>query len=80
VAEESARGALAGNAVEISRSRDVVYCPSCRSDRMYRVERRGILQKSLFPFFGLFPWQCKECGAKLMLRKRNRRRRKHTGV
>jgi len=47
---------------------------------MYRLERRGIFQKNVFPFFGFYPWQCKGCGAEAMLRKRNRRRRKHTDV
>jgi predicted RNA-binding Zn-ribbon protein involved in translation (DUF1610 family) len=77
VAEESARGALAGNVVEMGRTRDVVYCPACGGDRMYRLERKGIIQKSIYPFFGFFPWQCKECGNEVMLRKRNRRKRKH---
>lgn len=66
------------NLVEVDRSRDLIYCPSCRSDRIYRLERRGILQKKLLPFFGFYPWQCKGCGAEVMLRKRNRRHRKHT--
>lgn len=76
VAEESARGALAENVVEMGRSSDLVYCPACGGDRMYRVERKGILQKRVFPIFGFYPWQCKECGAETQLRKRNRRRRK----
>lgn len=80
MAEESARGAPLENVVEMGRSRDAVYCPACRSDRMYRLERRGIFQKNVFPFFGFYPWQCKGCGAEAMLRKRNRRRRKHTDV
>jgi predicted RNA-binding Zn-ribbon protein involved in translation (DUF1610 family) len=80
VAEESARGALAGNVVEMGKSGDLVYCPACGGDRMYRLERKGILQKKMFPFFGFYPWQCKECGAEALLRKRKRRRRKRTAV
>jgi hypothetical protein len=74
------KGALAVSLVEADRSRDKVYCPACRSDRMYRMDRRGILQKNVFPFFGLFPWQCKNCQAEAMLRKRKRRHRKPTGA
>ncbi|MGA2339944.1 MAG: hypothetical protein ABSF75_08615 [Terracidiphilus sp.] len=77
MADESTWGTPAGNAVEMGRSSDAVCCPACRSDWMYRAERRGILQKSVFPYFGLYPWHCKGCGAEVMLRKRYRRRRKH---
>jgi len=80
VSEESARGALAGNVVEMGRKRDVVYCPVCGGDQVYRVERRGVLQKRIYPILGFYPWQCRECDAVVMLRKRNRRRRKHTAV
>jgi DNA-directed RNA polymerase subunit RPC12/RpoP len=74
VAEQSIRGTLARNAVELIEARDLVYCPACKGDRMYRMERKGIFQKSIFSRFGYFPWQCKECGIEVMLRKRNRRR------
>ena len=74
VAEQSIRGTLAGNLVEMVETRDVVYCPACRGDRMYRMERKGIIQKTIFSRFGFFPWQCKECGVEVMLQKRNRRR------
>ncbi len=77
---ESAREAPAGNIFEVSRNRDVVYCPACRGDRVYRVERKGLIEKKVFPIFGFYPWQCKDCGTELMLRKRKRRRRKHTDV
>ena len=77
MSEESARGALAAHVVEISKRKDLVYCPACGGDRMYRVERRGFLRKNVFPLVGFFPWQCKDCGNEAMLRKRNRRRRKH---
>ena len=74
--ENSASGAQAGNGVEIAQKRDVVYCPSCGGDRMYRTDRRGLLRRSVFPIFGLYPWVCKGCGREAMLRKRNRRRRR----
>jgi hypothetical protein len=47
---------------------------------MYRRERRGILEKNLFPVFGLYPWQCKGCGAEVMLRKRKRWHKKKTDI
>ncbi len=76
--ENSASGAPAENGVEIVRKRDVVYCPNCGGDRMYRVDRRGLLRRNVFPIFGFYPWVCKGCGHDALLRKRNRRRRKRT--
>ena len=78
MAEEGARGALAEEIVRAGKRRDLVYCPACGGDRVYRVERRGILQKRVYPILGFYPWQCKECGAVVMLRKRNRLRRHST--
>lgn len=80
VSEESARGALAANVVEMARRKDQVYCPICGGDRMYRVERRGFLRRAIFPLVGYYPWQCKECANEAMLRKRNRKRRNHSSA
>jgi predicted RNA-binding Zn-ribbon protein involved in translation (DUF1610 family) len=78
VNEDSAREALAGDVVATAQKRDVVYCPNCGGDKTYRIERRGLLRRSVFPIFGLYPWVCKGCGHEALLRKRNRRRRRRT--
>jgi predicted RNA-binding Zn-ribbon protein involved in translation (DUF1610 family) len=80
VNEHRAGGAIAGNVVEIGHKRDVVYCPECGSDKVYRIERTGFLQRRVFPMLGFYPWVCKECGREELLRKRNRKRRKHPPV
>ena len=80
VSENSAGGALVGNIVEMAVKRDVVYCPECGCDRMYRIERIGFLRRRVFPIFGFYPWVCRDCGREVMLRKRNRRRRRHNPV
>jgi hypothetical protein len=80
VSENSARGALGGNVFEMAAKRDVVYCPECGCDRVYRIERVGFLRRRVFPIFGLYPWVCRECGRETMLRKRNRRRQKRSSV
>lgn len=64
----------------MSWNRDVVCCPTCGGDHVHRLERKGLVQRKVFPLFGFYPWHCKGCGAEVMLRKRNRRRRKHTAV
>ena len=76
--EESAGRAQAKKVVEMGKKGDLVYCPECGADRVYRIERRGFLRRRVYPIFGFYPWQCKECGYEVVLRKRNRKRRKHT--
>src|ERR1700677_1184369 len=78
VAEESARGAPTANLVEKRLNRNAVRCPACRSDRVYRAGRRGLLQTRVLPMFGFYPWQCKGCGADVMIRRRDRLHRRIT--
>ena len=80
MSEDSARGALAGNVVEMGAKRDGFYCPDCGGDKVYRIERRGIFRRRVFPIFGFYPWVCKDCGRETLLKKRNRRRRRHSPV
>ena len=49
-----------------------VFCPDCGGKRVRRVERKGFMQKHVYPWFGLFPWYCRECRQSFMLRKRYR--------
>ena len=77
VSENRARGAAAGKIVEMGEQPDLVFCPRCKSDRVYRLERMGLLRREVYPIFGYYPWQCKACGHEMMLRKRNRRKTKH---
>lgn len=47
-------------------------CAECGGNRVRRVERRGFMQKHIYPFFGFFPWYCRKCNHYFILRKRNR--------
>ena len=69
--------AAAGQLVEMTAAKDKVYCWKCGSDRVYRVERKGFMQEMIYPLLGLYPWRCKSCGDRAMLRKRNRARMHH---
>ena len=69
----------AGNIVEV-KAKDIVavnaadervHCDDCGSDEVYRIFRKGFLQQKIYPLFGFFPWRCKGCGLRLMLRKRD---------
>jgi DNA-directed RNA polymerase subunit RPC12/RpoP len=47
-------------------------CVSCGSERVRRIERKGILERRLFKLFGYFPWRCATCRAKFFLKRRSR--------
>ena len=36
-------------------------CPSCKSRKLRRTHRIGIVERSLSKIFGLRPYRCKEC-------------------
>jgi hypothetical protein len=76
MAEERARRAPTANLVEKRLNPGAVCCPACRSDHVYRAGRRGLLQTRVLPMFGFYPWQCKGCGADVMIRRRGRRHRR----
>jgi hypothetical protein len=37
-------------------------CRYCSADALRRERRRGLLQRHIFPRFGLYPWECMYCG------------------
>ncbi len=65
----------AGNIVEVkapNAAADVqVHCDECGSDEVYRIFRKGFLEQRIYPLGGFFPWRCKGCGLRLMLRRRD---------
>jgi predicted RNA-binding Zn-ribbon protein involved in translation (DUF1610 family) len=66
------RDALAGKPVEMDAHKVRVHCQKCGSDRVYRLEREGFMQKKIYPLFGYYPWRCKICREHVMLHKRKR--------
>lgn len=72
MSEGIARGALAGNLVEMSSAKERVHCQKCDSDKVCRVFRKGFFQEKICPLFGYYPWRCMRCGLRVMLRKRDR--------
>jgi len=71
MSEAMARPVLAGNIVEVNSASERVHCDECGSDEVYRTIRRGYFQEKIYPLFGFYPWRCKRCGLRLMLRKRD---------
>ncbi len=45
-------------------------CDECSSDEVYRIFRRGYFQEKIYPLLGFYPWRCKRCGLRLMMRER----------
>jgi hypothetical protein len=52
----------------------VVTCPRCFYARVNRIERKGFMEKHIYPLFGFYPWYCRECRTNILIRKRYRRR------
>jgi len=61
----------AGNKAEVDSANERVHCDECGSDEVYRIFRKGFFQEKIYPLFGFYPWRCKRCGLRLMLRKRD---------
>jgi DNA-directed RNA polymerase subunit RPC12/RpoP len=68
--EGTVLGTPAVNLAETKVADAVIHCDECNSDEVYRIFRRGFFQERIYPFFGFFPWRCKRCGLRLMLRDR----------
>lgn len=51
-----------------------VLCPRCGSDRIRRIERKGFLQRKVYPIFGYFPWRCSQCRAHVLMMRRRLRK------
>jgi len=47
-------------------------CKHCGSTYISRIYREGLMQERIYPLFGLYPWRCKICREKQMLRRRNK--------
>jgi ribosomal protein S27AE len=73
-----AREAIAENGVTLSSAHERVYCHECGSDKVFRITRKGFLQKQLFAWFGYYPWRCTRCGKGVMLPKRKRAKTQHS--
>ena len=71
MSEAMARRALAGNMAEITSSNERVHCDECGSGEVCRIFRKGFFQEKIYPLFGFYPWRCKRCGLRLMMRKRD---------
>jgi hypothetical protein len=44
-------------------------CRKCGAGGLRRENRQGFLQSKIFPFFGLYPWECVFCRKTLLYRK-----------
>jgi DNA-directed RNA polymerase subunit RPC12/RpoP len=47
-----------------------LHCDECSSDEVHRIFRRGYFQEKIYPLLGFYPWRCKRCGLRLMMRER----------
>ncbi|MBB5344612.1 hypothetical protein [Tunturibacter empetritectus] len=50
-------------------------CTKCHYGKLSRTKRVGLLEGSVLPFFGYFPWTCSTCKQRVLLKDRGERRR-----
>lgn len=53
-------------------------CPECGQPRLTRSKRRGFWEKWVMAFFGRYPWKCKACKTRVMIKDRGIMRHKET--
>lgn len=53
-----------------------LYCSICGGTHLYRLQRKGFLEKRIYPLFGYFPWHCLACKEDRYIKLRNVKRRK----
>ena len=63
-------GSPAVNMAETKVADAGIHCDECNSDEVYRIFRKGFFQERVYPLLGFYPWRCKRCGLRLMLRDR----------
>lgn len=49
-------------------------CPACGHQEFRRLPREGVIERSLLPLLGLFPWECRFCQRKIYMRLRGEKR------
>lgn len=62
--------AFSGELITASKFDNHAVCKHCGSHRIYRVIREGYLQEKIFPMFGYYPWKCKNCKSRSLLKLR----------
>ena len=68
--EGMALGTPAVNISETNVAAAGIHCDECSSHEVHRIFRRGYFEEKIYPLLGFYPWRCKRCGLRLMLRTR----------
>jgi len=48
-------------------------CKRCNSLRTNRLARQSYFERYIAPFFGLYPWKCRDCRHSFLVRRRGER-------
>jgi DNA-directed RNA polymerase subunit RPC12/RpoP len=51
-------------------------CKSCGFKHLLRTRRTGWFESRVLPLFGFYPWRCRQCKAKFLLKDRGKKTRK----
>ena len=60
----------ARNIVEANSATSACIAMSAAATRSIASSARAFFSRKIYPLFGFYPWRCKKCGLRLMLRKR----------
>ncbi|WP_419804773.1 hypothetical protein [Terriglobus sp.] len=52
-------------------------CSSCKRSNLRRSARHGFMETFVYSLFGMYPWRCRQCGIRTMLRDRGESRHGH---
>lgn len=55
-------------------------CSNCNCSNLRRSSRQGFVERFVYSLFGLYPWRCRQCCMRSMLRDRGEQSRPHASV
>jgi uncharacterized Zn finger protein len=70
MSEGMTQGSLALNMAVTNSANERMHCEECGSGEVYRLIRKGYFEEKIYPLFGFYPWRCRRCGLRLMMRSR----------
>lgn len=50
-------------------------CPDCKRGNLRRSSRHGFLETFVYSLAGMYPWRCRNCGTRALMRDRGETRR-----
>ena len=52
-----------------------LHCSICGGSHLYRLQRKGIMERGVLSLLGYFPWKCSTCKGTLYMKQRYKKKR-----